>query len=152
MVLMGNPKPEKVMAGMMKKNDVTIACCCVAEMVEISKPTPSMHKINRTAPSASTETWPRKGTWNHSDPTTEISATSKMPIRKNGSVLPRMNSAGRMGVTIICSSVPISRSRTTAKAVSVITRTSVRLPMIPGTKNQRLLRSGLYQGRGASST
>ena len=39
-----------------------------------------------------------------------------------------------------------------AKAVSVTTRTSVRLPIIPGTKNQRLLRSGLYHGRGASST
>ena len=63
-----------------------------------------------------------------------------------------MNSKGRMGVTMICSRVPISRSRTTAKAVSVITSTSVRLPMMPGTKNQRLFRSGLYQGRGASST
>ena len=90
--------------------------------------------------------WPRKGTWNHSDPTTAISETSKRPIRKNGSVLPRMNSAGRMGVTMICSSVPISRSRTTAKAVSVITRTSVRLPMTPGTKNQRLLRFGVVPG------
>ncbi len=57
-----------------------------------------------------------------------------------------MNSTGRMGVTMICSSVPISRSRTTAKAVSVITSTSVRLPMTPGTKNQRLLRSGVVPG------
>jgi hypothetical protein len=63
-----------------------------------------------------------------------------------------MNSPGRMGVTMICSSVPISRSRTTAKAVSVITMTRVRLPMTPGTKNQRLLRSGLYHGRCSSST
>ena len=43
MVLMGNPNPEKVMAGMIKKNAVTIACCCVEETVEISRPTPSMH-------------------------------------------------------------------------------------------------------------
>ena len=53
---------------------------------------------------------------------------------------------------MICSSVPISRSRTTANAVSVITSTSVRLPITPGTKNQRLLRLGLYQGRCSSST
>ena len=43
-----------------------------------------------------------------------MSKASKRPMRKNGSVLPRMNSTGRMGVTMICSSVPISRSRTTA--------------------------------------
>ncbi len=57
-----------------------------------------------------------------------------------------MNSTGRMGVTMICSSVPISRSRTTAKAVSVMTSTTVRLPMIPGTKNQRLLQVGVVPG------
>ena len=59
---------------------------------------------------------------------------------------------GRIGVTMICSSVPISLSRTTAKAVNVTTSTRVRLPTIPGTKNQRLRKSGLYQGRCSSST
>jgi hypothetical protein len=54
MVAMGNPNPEKVMAGMMKKNAVTIACCCVDETVEMSRPTPSMQMRKRTAPAAST--------------------------------------------------------------------------------------------------
>jgi hypothetical protein len=36
---------------------------------------------------------------------------------KNGTILPTMNSDGRIGVTIIYSSVPTSRSRTIAKAV-----------------------------------
>jgi hypothetical protein len=48
---MGNPKPEKVTAGIIeKKNEVTIACCCVDETVEISRPTPSMHSRKRIAP------------------------------------------------------------------------------------------------------
>ncbi len=59
---MGNPKPEKVMAGMMKKNAVTIACCCVEETVEMSSPTPSMQMRNSTAPTSRTEMWPRNGT------------------------------------------------------------------------------------------
>ena len=54
MVLMGNPKPEKVMAGMIKKKAVTMACCWVEETVEISRPTPSMHSRKRTAPANST--------------------------------------------------------------------------------------------------
>ena len=54
MVLMGNPKPEKVMAGMIKKKAVTIACCCVEETVEMSRPTPSMHRRKRIAPVNST--------------------------------------------------------------------------------------------------
>ena len=61
------------------------------------------------------------------------------PTQKNGIVLPRMNSSGRIGVTMICSSVPTSRSRTTAKAVRLTTITSVRVAITPGTKNQRLL-------------
>lgn len=50
MVLMGKPKPENVTAGVIKKNDVTSACCGVAEIVEISNPTPSMQSRNRIAP------------------------------------------------------------------------------------------------------
>ena len=55
MVVMGNPNPENVMAGMMKKNAVTMACCCVDETVEISRPTPSMQMRNSTAPANSTK-------------------------------------------------------------------------------------------------
>ena len=48
-----------------------------------------------------------------------------------------MNSTGRIGLTMICSSVPTSRSRTTAKAVRLTTWIRVSVPMTPGMKNQR---------------
>ena len=47
------------------------------------------------------------------------------PDQKNGIVLPSMNSIGRIGVTMICSSVPTSRSRTTANDVKLTTITNV---------------------------
>ena len=84
-------------------------------------------------------------------PTTAIAAVSARPDEKKGIVLPMMNSSGRIGVTMICSSVPTSRSRTTAKAVRLTTMIRVRVAMTPGTKNQRLLKSTLYQGRASSS-
>ena len=50
-----------------------------------------------------------------------------------------MNSSGRIGVTMICSSVPTSRSRTIANEVRLTIMISVSVPITPGTKNQRLL-------------
>ncbi len=76
-----------------------------------------------------------------------MSVASTQPTRKKGTVFPRMNSQRRMGVTIICSSVPISRSRTTAKAVSIMTRISMTLPMTPGTKYHWLSSPSLNHGR-----
>ena len=61
MALMGNPNPENVMVGMMKKNAVTMACCCVDETVEMSSAMPSMQIRKSTAPVSSTEMWPRNG-------------------------------------------------------------------------------------------
>jgi hypothetical protein len=55
MVLMGDPNLEKLMAGMMKKKAVTIACCCVDETVEISRPTPSTHTRKSTELGGNTE-------------------------------------------------------------------------------------------------
>jgi hypothetical protein len=57
---MGNPNPENVMANMMKKNDVTMACCCVDETVGISNPTPGMQRRNKIAPVNSTAMWLQK--------------------------------------------------------------------------------------------
>ena len=49
-------------------------------------------------------------------------------------------------MTMICSSVPTSRSRTMAKAVRLTMMTSVNVPITPGTKNQRPLRSSIVPG------
>ena len=90
-------------------------------------------------PRSSTNGLPTKGISNHSVPTPATSAVRARPTQKNGIVLPRMNSSGRIGVTMICSSVPTSRSRTTANEVRLTTITRVSVAMTPGTKNQRLL-------------
>ena len=63
-----------------------------------------------------------------------------------------MNSNGRIGLTMICSSVPTSRSRTIAKAVRLTTWISVSVPITPGMKNQRSSSPSLNQGRSSSAT
>ena len=62
-----------------------------------------------------------------------MSTTSAKPISANGTVLPRMNSAGVIGVTMICSMVPISFSRTTAMLVSIRVMSITMMAMTPGT-------------------
>ncbi len=57
--------------------------------------------------------------WNTSSATAVISTTSISPTTANGSVFPSISSIGRRGVTISCSMVPISFSRTIASAVSI---------------------------------
>ena len=59
--------------------------------------------------------------------------TSANPIRAKGSVLPRMNSIGVIGVTMICSIVPISFSRTTAMLVSIKVISMTTIAITPGT-------------------
>ncbi len=44
-----------------------------------------------------------------------------------------MNSEGRMGLTITCSMVPISFSRTTAMLVRRMVMTMTKSPITPGT-------------------
>ena len=67
-------------------------------------------------------------------------------------VLPRMNSNRLIGLTMICSSVPISRSRTIAKAVRLTTCIKVSVPITPGIKNQRSSSPSLNQGRSRKDT
>jgi hypothetical protein len=69
-----------------------------------------------------------------------------------GSVFPRMYSAGVIGVTRICSSVPISRSRTTAMLVSITVTSITMKAMIPGRNVKRLSRFSLNQARDAMET
>ena len=55
------------------------------------------------------------------------------PMIKKGTVFPKMNSIRRMGVTITCSMVPISFSRTMAMDVSIKQMTMSMTAMRPGT-------------------
>ena len=54
-------------------------------------------------------------------------------IKPNGSVLPRISSNGRSGVTINCSIVPVSRSRTIAIDVSIRQVSRMMNAITPGT-------------------
>ena len=63
-----------------------------------------------------------------------ITSSCTSPIAANGKVFPRISSIGRIGVTISCSIVPISFSRTIAIDVSVNVTNMMMLTMTPGTK------------------
>ena len=76
---------------------------------------------------------PRKGTSNHRIPTRVTRTTFPREMRTKGMVFPNINSTGRMGVTRICSMVPISFSRTTDRAVSIRLISSTTMAMTPGT-------------------
>ena len=56
------------------------------------------------------------------------------PMTTNGAHFPRMNSTGVIGVTMICSIVPTSFSRTIAMPVSMSVTSITSTDMIPGTK------------------
>ena len=77
---------------------------------------------------------PRNGTWKISSAAVVTSSTSTRPTSANGSVLPIISSMGRIGVTINCSMVPISFSRTMAIAVSISVTIMMMLTTTPGTK------------------
>ena len=63
-----------------------------------------------------------------------------------------MNSAGVIGVTMICSIVPISFSRTTAMLVNSKVLKATTITSTPGTKKLRLSRFSLNHARVRSST
>ena len=47
MLAMRNTKPLSIKNGSMKKKTVIMACCCVAEMVDMNSPIPKVLKRNR---------------------------------------------------------------------------------------------------------
>ncbi len=70
---------------------------------------------------------------NQSSDTAVMTVRSTNATNTDGRVLPMINSRGRSGLTISCSSVPISRSRTTASEVSSSVMSSTMVPMTAGT-------------------
>ena len=70
-----------------------------------------------------------------------------MPISAYGSSLPVISSQRASGVTLSCSSVPISFSRTIAIADRLVVITSSRSATMPGIMKSRLISRGLNQMR-----
>ena len=135
MLAIGKEKPESNIAGKKNKNVLIIACCCVWLSVEMNSPTPSIVKqvearrnIQERDAAAERHLRTRRSRSGGS------TSRSTKEISTKGIVLPRMNSAGVIGVTMICSIVPISFSRTTAMLVkSRLTRLTT-ITITPGTK------------------
>ena len=84
---------------------------------------------------------------NSSFPSTRTTVICTYPTTMNGTILPSMRLVLVIGVTTSCSSVPRSRSRTIAMLVMRMSIIASSTPMMPGTMNTELLRSGLYHGR-----
>ena len=88
-------------------------------------------KTSESAKSSGTE--PAIGTRNQKVDSASTSSISTKPMAMYGSVLPTISSAGVIGVTTSCSSVPISRSLTIAIEVSsIVTRNRI-IEKTPGT-------------------
>ena len=135
MLLMGVPKPENVMAGHVEE-EARHHRLLLRHRNGRDKEADAQHAQDKQDRPYCQNC--KAAAERHAEPKRaddETRAVSKSPIRKNGTVFPRMNSNRLIGVTMICSSVPISRSRTTAKAVRLTTMTRMRLPITPGTKN-----------------
>ncbi len=73
------------------------------------------------------------GTSNSTEPSRRIASTSIRPNRMNGRHLPVSSVAGWIGVTMICSSVPVSRSRASPIAVTIALTLSSSDARMPGT-------------------
>ncbi|MCI0459448.1 MAG: hypothetical protein L0Z62_21065, partial [Gemmataceae bacterium] len=72
-------------------------------------------------------------------------------LKAKGRSLPTISCQERRGVTMSCSMVPTSFSRTMPIEERTMVRIISTIARTAGTKNQRLRRSGLYQTREASS-
>src|ERR1041385_3876445 len=74
--------------------------------------------------------------------TSSVSMNAKMLY---GRIFPTTSSQERIGVTISCSIVPRSRSRTIEEAVNNAVMKNRIMPITPGTLKYAAMRSGLYQ-------
>ena len=121
--------------GWKKRNVAIMACCCVCEMVERNRPAPSVVSRNSAAQNSSSTKAPAKRNVEDQQRRRRSPAPRpSKPTSANGSVLPSISSIGRIGVTINCSIVPISFSRTMASAVSISVTIMMMFTTTPGTK------------------
>ena len=116
-------------------------------MVDMKRPTPRVESRNRKAQQNNHIVLPLMGIRNIIKAAITTIATSKIPAIANGRSFPSISSTGFMGVTINCSIVPISFSRTMLIAVSITVTRAIIFTTTPGMKYTRLLRSGLNHTR-----
>ena len=118
-------------------------CLWFWETVETTSPRAVPEKTYRKARPQKSKKLPWKGTRNQNTPAAMMLSMLNMAMRMLGAILPNINSVGRMGVTRICSMVPVSRSRTTAAVVRTMLWVCRSMAARPGMRNQRSFMSGL---------
>ncbi|KAF5028044.1 hypothetical protein DSECCO2_663150 [anaerobic digester metagenome] len=94
-------------------HEINMDCCCVFTRVEIKSPKPVTTSRNKVATRKISVIFPKMGIWNKNLAKTRPKASSDRPIIQKGINFPAINCVFRRGVTLICSMVPISFSRTT---------------------------------------
>ena len=109
------------------------ACCWVFDIVEIKSPIPRTERRYTEVPMSRSIREPFIGTSNQNTPAAVTSAISANPKIAKGIVYPSISSAGLIGVTISCSMVPASLSRTTAIEVSLRHISMIIEAITPGT-------------------
>ena len=108
-------------------------CCCVSEIVEIKRPIPTVVIKYKPFAKNKSGTLPRTGISNQKTLIRVTKIIFTKPRKMDGMVLPKMNSNGLIGVTTICSIVPISFSRTTDILVNKSETNMTIAAITPGT-------------------
>ena len=133
MLSMGVKIPERRKAGIIKINEVIIACCCVRDMVEIRVPELKVVRMKMKDTNKRKTILPLIGRLKISLPAIRTRITSQNPTKMKGIVFPIISSIGFIGETISCSSVPISLSLVIAIEVRMRVVMSRMRHITPGT-------------------
>ena len=87
----GKINPDNVIQGIIRKNVVIIACCCVLEIVDISIPMARVFVINIMVKAKSKGMLPFTGILNQKTPATKTITASINPININGKTFPKIS-------------------------------------------------------------
>ena len=132
--------------------DSCIAWDTVRDAAETRMPMPSVPHMNTAESPYSRTRLPRIGTSKTKCATTRAIVIWPYATRRFGMILPSSSSQRRIGLTTSASSVPRSRSRTIAMAMTLTVVCIRRAPISPGTMKMADTRSGLYQARTRTSS
>ena len=133
----GVAKPDISTAGTPMANAPRMACCCVMLTAEIIRPMPTTEAMNSTRLASRSANEPVNGMPNRKTPALIMNRPSPVPIASAGSDLEMMISGVEVGDTSNWSKVPSSRSRAIDNEVIKSELNSARMPVRPGTMNQR---------------
>ena len=131
---MGKINPESNMAGNTKKKALIMACCWVStDGGNEESYSQGGHDIKPGGQQKQGQIPPDRDLKPENSDQGNQNYINETDQSVKGTVFPRMNSLGVMGVTMICSMVPISFSRTTAILVNKRVTSMTNRAITPGT-------------------